>query len=602
MSSTVFEPDIRDIGFVLFDQLDITKALQPFPAFADFDDDLYRAMLDEAARIATEVLHPINGPGDREGVHLDSDGNVTTPKGYKEAWQTLAEGGWVAPSAEPDWGGPGLPPVIFMAVNEMFTGACMAFQMYAGLTSAAARIVQKFAPDDLKSYATRMYTGEWGGTMCLTEAGAGSSVGDNRCKALPSDEAGVYHLEGEKVFISGGDHDLTENIIHLVLAKTPNAPEGTKGLSLFLVPKFLVNDDGSLGERNGAFVVGLEEKMGIHGSSTCTLALGTDRPCKAWLVGEQFRGIEIMFHLMNEARIGVGVQGMSVGAAAYCYARAYAAERIQGQSLKNLSDANAPRVPIIEHPDVRRMLMSMKVQVETMRSFAYRLALRAILAEETEDEADKERLLNLVDLCVPVLKAHCTDVGFDVAVTGVQVFGGYGYIGEYPVEQLVRDGKIMSIYEGTNGIQALDLLGRKMRMKGGALFMQWMQEAQAELKIGAEAGFDAEAEALGKSINALGAAAMHLGGLGMKGEIDGAMLQATPFLHMFGVVQLGVEAMSQAIAAHRLIEADGETPYLAGKVLNLKFYVANLLPHAVALGKGIQSGDASCLDEHLFAE
>ncbi len=601
MSSTQFDPDIRDIAFVLFDQLDIQDALKAFPAYEDFDEDLYQATLDEAARIARDVIAPINGPGDREGCKLDREGNVTTPNGYKEAWQVLAEGGWIAPSAAPDFGGPGLPHVISMAVNEMFTAASMAFQMYPGLASAAARIVQHFAQDAHKPYAERMYTGEWGGTMCLTEADAGSSVGDNRCKAIPSDEPGTYLLEGEKVFISGGDHDLTTNIIHLVLAKTPGAPEGTKGLSLFLVPKFLVEDDGSLGERNGAFVVGIEEKMGIHGSATCTLALGADRPCKAWLIGDEFRGIEIMFHMMNEARIGVGVQGVAVGSAAYQFALAYAQERIQGQSLRNLRDASSPRIPIVQHPDVRRMLMSMKCQAEAMRSFAYRMALREDVAAHTDEPAEKERLVGVVDLLVPVLKAHCTDVGFEVAVTGLQVYGGYGYIGEYPIEQLVRDGKIMSIYEGTNGIQALDLLGRKMRVKGGALFMQWMQEAQAELKIGAEAGFTAEADALGKSVGAVGAAAMHLGGLGMKGDIEGAMLQATPFLRMFGTVLLGVESMHQAVVAKRKIDAEGDDAFLYGKLMNLKFYVANVLPQAVALGKAVQSNDASCLDERLFA-
>jgi len=603
VSATQFEPDLRDINFVLFDQLDIQNCLSEIPAYADFDEDTYRATIEEAARIATEVLAPLNAAGDRKGCRFDGEGNVVTPMGFQNAWNTVAEGGWIAPAADPEFGGVGLPPVISMAVNELFTGACMTFQMYPGLTAAAGRMVQKFAPGPMRQpYAEKLFTGQWAGTMCLTEAGAGSSVGDNRCKATRTDEPGVYLLEGEKLFISNADQDLTENIIHLILARAPGAPEGIKGLSLFLCPKVLVNDDGSLGERNGAFVVGIEEKMGIHASATCTLALGADRPCKAWIVGEEGQGIKIMFHMMNEARIGVGIQGMALGAAAYNYARAYANERVQGTSLRNLKDPNAQRVTIVNHPDVRRMLMNMKVQVETMRSLCYRLAHRSVMAECTDDPAEAQRLQNTVDLLVPILKAHCSDVGFDVTVTAVQVYGGYGYIGEYPVEQLVRDAKITSIYEGTNGIQALDLLGRKMQIQGGALFMQWMQEAQQEVAVGTEAGFANEAAALGKSIQQVGGAAMHLAGIAMQGNIEGAMQHATPFLHMFGTVLLGMEALAQAVTATRLIAEQGESDFLAGKLLNLKYYVGNILPQAVALGKGIQSNDASCLDERLFRD
>jgi len=275
VSATQFEPDLKDINFVLFDQLDIQHCLGELPQYADFDEDTYRATIEEAARIATEVLAPLNGPGDRKGCRFDGEGNVLTPKGFRDAWNTVSEGGWIAPAADPEFGGVGLPPVISMAVNELFTGACMTFQMYPGLTAAAGRMVQKFAPEAMRQpYAEKLFTGQWAGTMALTEAGAGSSVGDNRCKATRGDEPGVYLLEGEKLFISNADQDLTENIIHLILARTPDAPEGIKGLSLFLCPKYLVNDDGTLGERNGAFVVGIEEKMGIHASVTTTMKFG----------------------------------------------------------------------------------------------------------------------------------------------------------------------------------------------------------------------------------------------------------------------------------------------------------------------------------------
>ncbi len=600
MGALEFSVDLDDVSFILFEQLDIDAQLSKIERYSDFDRDTYDATLEEAARLAKEVLAPINAVGDREGCTLDDDGNVTTPTGFKEAWTTMAEGGWFAVNADPEVGGVGMPGIVNVAVVEMFAASAMAFWMYPGLTGAAARCIHAFFEEDRKvAIAEKLFTGEWSGTMCLTEAGAGSDVGANRCRATPQDD-GTYLLEGEKIFISGGDSDLAENVVHLVLARTPSAPKGTKGLSLFVVPKFWFDDQLNLGERNGAHVVGIEHKMGINGSATCTLALGAKKPCKAWLLGEEMRGIEYMFTMMNEARIGVGVQGVSVAGAAYQYALAYAKERTQGADVKNFKDADAPRVPITKHADVRRNLMTMKVLTETMRSMLYRLAHRHDIAETTDDEALKKKYEGRIDLLVPVLKAHCTDRGFDVAVTGVQVLGGYGYIGEYPVEQLVRDGKIMSIYEGTNGIQALDLLGRKMRQQGGQLFMDWMQDGLQLCAKGKEAGFEKEAAQLEKAVNQIGATAMHLGQVGMGGNLEGTLLQATPFLEMFGTVHLGLEAMDQAIVAKRVIERDGETKHLKGKALNLAFYTANLLPKAVALGKAIQAGDESCLTEGLF--
>jgi len=598
--SLPYSVDLEDIRFVLYDQFDIDQELSGIDKYADFDQDLYDAMLDEAERLAVEVLAPLNSVGDRQGCTLDGKGNVTTPDGYKEAWGTVAEGGWVTVTAPQEVGGVGLPLAVGMAVTEMFIGASMAFWMYPGLTAAAARVLIDHGSDSHgKEWAHRMFAGEWGGTMCLTEAGAGSDVGENRCKAHPIDGEDAFHLEGEKIFISSGDHDLTDNIVHLVLARTPDSQAGTKGLSLFAVPKYLVNDDGSLGERNDAVVVGIEEKMGIHGSSTCTLALGANGTCRGWLVGDEHQGIQIMFLMMNEARIGVGAQGVAVAGTAYRWALDYAKERLQGSSLANLRHADAPRVAITEHPDVRRMLMTMKVQAEASRSLLYRLGAAADIAEN--DPAQHDKMMGRVELLTPVLKAHCTDLGFENTVLGVQVMGGYGFIGEYPMEQLLRDAKIMSIYEGTNGIQALDLLGRKMRMKGGALFMDWMQDANQEVGKAVEAGFAAEAEAVGKSIQALGAAAMHLAGVGGTGNVDGAMLQATPFQRMFGTVQLAIECLQQARIAKDVIAERGSTPHLASKALNLRFYVNHILPQAVALGKTIRSGDESCLDEALFA-
>lgn len=602
MSSTSFTADLEDMFFVLFDQLNIDEELTKIEQYSEYDEDTYRTMIEEAYRVATDVLDPINGPGDIEGCHFDNETGVTTPKGFKEAWDACVEGGWVSVTAPPDAGGIGLPAVMASVVSELFSGSAMAFTMYMGLTAAAARIVHQFMGnwDFGPMVAEKMFTGEWGGTMCLTEGGAGSDVGANRCKAAPTDEEGIYLLEGEKIYISGGDQDLTDNIIQLVLARVPDAPAGTKGLGLFMVPKFLFDSDGNLGERNDIRVAGIEEKMGIHGSSTCTLALGAMGPCKGWLIGSESDGIRIMFQMMNEARIGVGTQGLAVGSAAFQYARHYVHERVQGADIDKFRDAEAPRVPIVVHPDVRRMLMNMKVQVEAMRSLCMRIAHLFDLAEHHPDESLREGYMNQVDLLVPILKSHCTDVGFEVAVTGVQVYGGYGYTGEYPVEQLVRDGKIMSIYEGTNGIQAMDLVGRKLRQKNGALFMEWMEKANALMATAGENGLGDDAAPIAKAIQHLGATAMHLGGLGMQGKLEDAMLQATPFQTMFGIVQLGIETVDQAIVAKKKMTAEGETAFLKGKLLNMKYYGSQFIPQAIAHGKAIQSGDNTPMDESLF--
>jgi len=610
VSSTAFTFDTEDVFFTYFDQLRMHELLGETEKYADFDRDVYQTTVQEGYKFARENLAPLNANGDRQGCSLDKDGNVTTPKGYKAAWEAMREGGWTAPRAAPEVGGSGMPSIIGAFLNEVMSGSCMAFTMYVGLSTASARVIKKYGPKHLAlPVAEKLFTGEWGGTMCLTEAGAGSSVGDNRTRATPSaDQAGVWLLEGEKIFITGGDSDLVSNICHLVLARTPGSPEGTKGLSLFLVPKFWfdetgleVGEDVELGERNGAHVLKLEHKMGINGSATCVLGLGIRGPCRAWMVGDELQGMRLMFDMMNEARIGVGLQGLAAGSAAFQYARHYVHERIQGTSLKQMRDPEARRVPIVEHPDVRRMLMNQKVLVETMRAMSYRACLTADLAESHAEEDTRARLQRRTELLVPIVKALCTDLGFDVAVTGVQIFGGYGYTQEFPVEQLVRDAKIQSIYEGTNGIQALDLLGRKMRMEGGRLFMEWMQDAKAEVEAGQAEGFESQAVALGKAIDAVAAAAMHIGGLGQK-SIDEAMLHAVPFMNAFGYVVLGQEALDQARVAKRKIAAGTATNFLKGKLLNLDHFTATFLPHVIAASKAIRTSDSSCLDAALFAK
>lgn len=602
--STPFKVDLDDLEFVFFEQLKAHERLAALPDYAELDRDTYAATFREIKRMAEEVLHPVDRAGDRQGCSLDDQGNVTTPEGYKEVWGRMAEGGWIASSATIEQGGSGMPRAVAIVCNDVFTGACCAFMMYPGLTAAAGRVVAKFGPDSFRDLVTeKLFTGQWSGTMCLTEAGAGSSVGDNRCKATPSEtEEGVFLLEGEKIFISGGDNDLVENIIHLVLARTPNAPEGTKGLSLFLVPKYEFDTDGTLGARNGAKVASIEHKMGINGSATCVLALGADQPCKGWLVGKERQGIEVMFNMMNEARVGVAGQGVATCNAAYQYAVQYASERVQGTALMRTRDGEAKRVPIIEHPDVRRMLMTLQVVAATTRAAVYRIAFNEDLATGLGDTKEAEKLRRRMDLLIPVLKAHCTDLSFEMASLAVQVYGGYGFIKEYPVEQLLRDSKIQAIYEGTNGIQAMDLLGRKMRINSGALFMEWMSDSQRELQEAGKEGFGDQAGAINRAIGQLGASAMHLGKLAGDRRIDVAFLQAVPFLKTFGYTLLAMEALDQARVAKKLIAQHGEErPLWVRKVAGLDFYVNHLLPQAIAWGKTVQSGDESALDPRVFA-
>lgn len=598
MSATGFNADMRDIHFILFEQLRIQDRLADFEELADWDEDMYKSVLDGALELCEEVLWPCNATGDAEGCSLDSDGNVKVPTSFEPAWKALCDGGWVGLAAAPEYGGVGLPMPMGAACGEILTGANPSLALYAGLTRGVANLLLEFGTDWMKEqFLEKLFTGEWGGTMCLTESGAGTDVGNNLCKATPTEEDDIYLLQGEKMFISCGDHQLCENILHLVLARVPGAPEGSKGLSIFLVPKFHWTD----GSRNDAKVVGVEHKMGINASATTTLALGAEGECKGWIVGDEGQGMHIMFHLMNEARIAVGVQGLGSASAAYLNALSYTKERIQG-------GAGSKAVPIVSHPDVRRMLMDMRTSTEAMRSMLYTLALRADLSERLKESDPKTSALhhNHVDLLTPVAKAHCSDVGFEVTVTALQCFGGYGFIREYPAEQHVRDVKIASIYEGTNGIQAIDLLGRKLRQENGLLLMQWLDEANKRFEEAkAIGGFDKEILALEKTRDTMGASAMHLGQLGMAGNLKAALLHATPFLQLLGHLVLGMHSLEQAVVAKTKLNegghTDSDTAFYNGKLVNLTYYVNNTLPKAFALSKVIRSGDESALDSVLFA-
>ncbi|MBI4950530.1 MAG: acyl-CoA dehydrogenase family protein [Myxococcales bacterium] len=456
--------DTRDVRFALFDHAGFEKLFQT-SRYKDLDRPTVEAILDEAFKFARTQLAPMNAVADAEGCSFDkATGKVTVPKPYHEAYKLYRENGWLGFVHTPEWGGQGMPYSLGLACNDFFFGGCLAFCLKMLLGTGAAHLVEVFGTEELKAiYLRKMYEGTWSGTMCLTEAGAGSDVG--ACRTRARKDGDHYLIEGEKIFITFGDHDMTENICHAVLARVEGAPEGTRGLSLFLVPKRRVNADGSVGVPNDVTCSGIEHKMGIHGSPTCTLVFGADGACHGWLLGEEGKGMRAMFQMMNEARISVGLQGAALSNAAYQLALAYARDRKQGKH-----PATGREVNILEHPDVKLMLLWQKAIAEGTRALLYRAALYFDLAETAEDPKDKERYQGLLELLTPIAKAFSTDRGYEAITLSIQTLGGYGYLREYGVEQLARDTKIASIYEGTNGIQAMDLVARKVPARGGADF------------------------------------------------------------------------------------------------------------------------------------
>jgi len=459
-----YKVDLRDVKFQLFEWLPTAKLIEA-EKFADWDLESLEMVLDEALKIASEQLAPCNEAGDRVGAQW-SDGKVTLPEGFQAAYQTVTEGGWIGLLANPEYGGMGLPEVLGTAVNEFFDGSNVAFSLTLMLTRGVGQMIEGFGTDEQKQlWVEKVLSGEWAGTMCLTEAQAGSDVGASSTKAVPNDD-GSYQITGEKIFITGGDHDLTDNIVHLVLARTPDSPVGTKGLSLFIIPKVKVNSDGSLGEPNDVYCNNIEEKMGIHGSPTCTLVFGQNDNCEGYLLGEENHGMKLMFHMMNAARIDVGLQGAAAAAASHQHALAYAHERLQSRHWKELRNPDAPQVPIVEHPDVRRMLLSSKAYVEAMRALLLQTSYYLDMYHLSEGE-EAEKYKAYVEILTPICKAWCSEWGVQVCHQCLQVFGGYGYTCEYPAEQYMRDSVIACIYEGTNGIQALDFVARKLPMNGG---------------------------------------------------------------------------------------------------------------------------------------
>jgi hypothetical protein len=545
--------DDRDVRFNLLEWLDLDAVLKG-ASYQDMDREQLGMVLDEALKVAKGSVGACNEIGDRVGAQL-KNGKVELPEGFAEAFQDLASGGWISATMNPDFGGMGLPECVGTGISEFLMGANTALGLKVLLTRGSAHLIESFGSEALKTtYCERMYTGEWTGTMCLTEAGAGSDLGALTTKAVRQDD-GTYLITGEKIFITSGDHELTPNIIHAVLARTPDAPAGPKGLSLFVVPKVRVNADGSLGQPNDVTCAGIEHKLGIHGSPTCSLVFGVNGATQGFLLGQEGQGLAHMFQMMNAARYEVGVQGLGNASAAHQSALAYAKERLQGRAPSG--GKGAGQSPIIEHPDVRRSLLMQSAYVQAMRALASFTAYCMDMAHVSEgDEGD--RWQGLLELLTPICKAWCSDWGFRVTEWALQTYGGYGYTMDYPAEQYMRDCKIASIYEGTNGIQALDLVGRKFRMQDGRPVQHLLKLAgDTAQALGADLVLGASARQLGEAVKAMGTVLTQL----PKRENAGLLmsLNAVPILDMLGHVVAGYLLIQQAeLAQKKAISLMGE--------------------------------------------
>ena len=603
--------DRRDLDFVLYEQFKLDEFTK-MERYNEMGREMWDMVLSEAIKFAVEQIAPMNPIADREGTKLN-DGVVKVPDCFAPVYEKFTEGGWTATSQDPELGGMGLPIPLGIAVTEGFIAACSSFMFIPGLTVSAGHLLESYGTEKLRELLVpKMYSGEWAGTMCLTEPQAGTAVGEVRTTATPIEGTDLYKISGNKIFISAGDQQLTENIIHLVLARVPGDAPGTKGISLFAVPKYRFDDNGGIGEANDVAVTAIEHKMGIHASPTCSLAFGDNDGCEGYLIGERQQGIIYMFQMMNEARIVCGIQGSASANASYQLALAYAKERIQGSSLKGRDGAS---VPIIEHPDVRRNLMLCKTYSEGIRALLIQSAVNADLALHHTDKETRSNAEMMLDLLTPICKAYATDIGFKVTELAMQVHGGYGYVGEYAVEQYMRDVKIASIYEGTNGVQALDLVGRKMRLKGGSLFLLWLQDINEVLQRHAEhPRLATQVAAVDKGKNALAESAFGFSEKG-KQDIDLAMVGATPFLEMFGHVQVARLLLDQAIIAdakleeiyadkgatddetkRQLVADNDEVRFYDGKVKGAKFFISTVLPHARAIASELKVADTSALD------
>jgi alkylation response protein AidB-like acyl-CoA dehydrogenase len=590
--------DRRDVDFVLHEQLKVSD-LSQHEQYAEFNRKTIDLIIKEARNLAVKEILPTAKDGDEQGLKFEN-GQVTTPESFKRAYELLREGEWTALPEDPEWGGQGMPRTVALAAGDWLNGANYAFMMYTGLTHGAALLVEHFGTDEQKkTYLKKMFTGEWGGTMLLTEPEAGSDVGALATTAVKNDD-GTYSISGNKIFISSGEHDLCDNIIHPVLARIEGAPAGTKGISLFLVPKFRVNSDGSLGDFNDVVCTGVEEKMGIHGNATCSLTLGGKGQCIGTLLGEENKGMRAMFLMMNEARLLVGMQGFSCASASFMNAVNYARERVQGRHLLKMMDHGAPSVPIIQHPDVRRMLITMKAYVEGMRSLLYFTGYLTDLKTTSDSDEDKAKYQGMIDLLIPICKGYVTDKAWEVCSLGVQVYGGYGFIKEYPQEQLLRDCRITMIYEGTNGIQAMDLLGRKLGFNKGKPIMDLMGEIQKTLAQAKEIeSLKPMAASVEAALNKLGEVAMHLGGKAMSPEVLTAFAFAYPFMEVSGDVVLAWMLLWRATIAARNLEKGAKKKDLAfyeGQVKSAEFFTQTVLPVTQGKMRSILATNSAAID------
>lgn len=565
---TTYTPPVKDLQFVLHDLLKISQS--DIPGYDELDADFTSAVLGEAGKIASEVLHPLNAVGDKQGCSL-KDGVVTVPDGFQDAYDQMRDGGWMALDGDPEYGGQGMPAILGLAVNEMFVSANMAFNMYQGLSHGNAQAIHAHGSDAQKAlYLPKMYTGEWSGTMNLTEPHCGTDLGLIKTKAEPQDD-GSYKISGQKIWISAGEHELADNIIHLVLAKIPGGPDGIKGISLFIVPKFLVNEDGSLGERNSLECVSLEHKMGIHGNATCVMSY---EGATGYLIGDMHKGMRAMFTMMNEARLGVGIQGYAQASVAYQNAVEFARDRLQGRDHDGAHFPDKPADPIIVHPDVRRGLLHQKSFVEGARAFVMWGANLIDQAKRKDDAAAE----GLVSLLTPVIKGFLTDQGFDSCVLSQQTPGGSGFTQDLGIEQFVRDARITMIYEGTNGIQSLDLVGRKMGADGGKHIMGFFDLIRGYCKENADDEAFAKdfIEPLKQSSKELQEAAMFF--MQNMKDPDQALAGSYDFMHLFGHVCLGyMWAQMAQIAQAKLGQGDDDA-WLQAKIKTGRYYMARQMP------------------------
>jgi hypothetical protein len=603
--------DRRDIDFVLYEQLDVEQLFKT-EKHRDLNSKMIDMVVTEARAFGIKEVLPTHAEGDKAGIAFEN-GRVTIPECYRRPYQLMVENEWTSLTEDPAVGGQGLPHMVMRAANEYFIGANYAMVIYALEGHGTGKMIELFGTDRQKNlFLKKLYTGRWGGTMDLTEPEAGSDVGALTTSARRLDD-GTYAITGNKIFITNGEHDLTENIIHPVLARIEGAPAGTRGISIFIVPKFWVNDDGSPGELNDIVCTGTEEKMGLHGSATCAMSMGGKGMCRGFLLGEENAGMKIMFHMMNEARLDVGFMGFCNATAAFLHAVNFARERIQGRDLADGKNADAPCVPIIRHPDVRRMLLWMKAHVEGMRSFIYYVARCFDLAECAADKKERERNDDLIALLTPLIKAYCAERGFEVCIEAIQVHGGCGYTMDYPVEQLARDCKIASIFEGTDGIQAMDLLGRKLGMKKGSVFADFIAQIRTTIqKAGAIHGLAPLAAALEVAVAQLTATAGIIGKQAAGPQFKVAFASAHPFMMAMGDVIMGWMLLWRAAVSSpqleklvgglegaprtAMLEKDKNAAFYDGQIQSAHYFINAVLPIALGRLAGVRAGDSAVLE------